>query len=173
MGWIRYYLYCKEWSIYPFVPPLFSLLLALLLNPVYENLLNERLKNFLERKGISNFDLIKVIIENRALQIAYLTEVPAFAVAAITTAQSNYPKLLVGLGIFGIILLITIAAKVFLTDPDYLSETTFPAKGRPRLLARLEWSQRTFYSFILILLNVCFITIIIITLPKRSVPMCP
>jgi hypothetical protein len=164
------YLAGKEWDIYPFIHSFFSLLLSLVLIPIYERLLDDRLNSFLTQKGLGqNFDLVKAITTTRGLQIAYLTEVPVFAVSLIASVQANHPILLVILVILGILLIITIPPGLFISDPDFLILTPFPRNRKPRFLAERNWTQKDFYSTLLVLLNLLFLVILVILLPGKSV----
>lgn len=167
------YVWGKEWSIYPFIPPIFSLLLSLFIIPRYDRLLNKMLLTFLKKEKLeANYELVKTVISARTLQIAYLTEVPVFAVSVIAAAQSNYPILLVCLTVIGLLLLLLISPKVFLSEPDYLATTEFPEtpkKGRLTSLNKRGWTQLDFYSTLLVFLNLFFLIIITITLPAKRV----
>lgn len=173
--WIQHlvatYVWGKEWSIYPFIPPVFSLLLSLAIIPRYDRLLDARLLSFLKHEELeANYELMKTVISARTMQIAYLTEVPVFAISVIAAAQSNYPELLVCLAIIGLLLLIFISPKVFLSQPDYLATTEFPEipkKSRLIFLAKRGWTQHDFYSALLVFLNLFFLIIIVITLPEK------
>src|SRR5437764_691618 len=94
----------KDWSAYPFIPPLFSLLLTLIFLPTFERLLDQRLFSYLKDKQRGDhFELTKAVIENRTLQLAYLTEIPVFATSVIVTLQSNSPKLMLFLALLGLL----------------------------------------------------------------------
>lgn len=165
------YLCTREWSIYPFIPSLFSLLLTLVLIPIYEQLFDDRLETFLQQKGLANAsDLVKTMTAIRGLQIAYLTEVPVFAVSVIAAAQSSHQGILVALAILGVLLILTIPPRLFLSDPDFLILTTFPQKRRPAFLARRNWTQKNFFATLLVLLNLLFLIILIVTLPQKTTP---
>lgn len=165
------YIYAREWSIYPFIPSLFSLLLTLVLIPIYEQLFDDRLETFLQQKGLEQAsDLVKTMTAIRGLQIAYLTEVPVFAVSVIATVQSNHSGILVALAILGVLLILTIPPRLFLSDPDFLVLTPFPQKRRPAFLARQNWTQKSFFAALLVLLNLLFLVILIITLPQKTTP---
>src|SRR5215510_13606361 len=98
---LSHYLYQKEWSIYPFIPPLFSLLLGLAIIPIYEKLIDKRIAELFESHGIKNdeqgnrLDLVKVAIKTRGLQLAYLTQLPNFAIAIFSAAKGNHPNLVI------------------------------------------------------------------------------
>lgn len=166
---INAYVYGKEWSIYPFIPPLFSLLLSLVLSPVYERVFDARLEEFLRDKGLSHLrELLWAVVSLRVLQVAYVTEVPVFVISVISAAQSNYPYLLAGLIIIILVVSIVLFPKVFMSPLDYLPMTVFPERRRPAFLAKRNWTQLKFYSIILIFLNLFFLVIIVITLPDRK-----
>lgn len=168
------YVWGKQWSVYPFIPPLFSLLLSLVIIPRYDWLLNGSLLSLLrESKREDDYEMVETLIRARTLQLAYITEVPVFVVSVTSAAQGNYPNLLVGLTIVGLLLLILIFPKVFLTPADYLASTEFPEmpkKGRLTVFARRGWKQHDFYSALLALLNIFFIVIIVVTLPEKKAP---
>ena len=167
------YVWDKEWSVYPFIPPVFSLLLSLAIIPQYDRLLNARLLSFLKTEQLdSSYELMKAVISARILQIAYLTEVPVFAVSVVAAAQSNHPTLVVLLAIIGLLLLLLISPKVFLSHPDYLATTEFPEitkRGRWTSLAKRGWKQHDFYAALLVFLNLFFLFIIVITLPDKRI----
>lgn len=172
MNWlIETYVNGKVWSIYPFIPPLFSLVLSLFLNRGYQLLYDKRLATFLENKGLDEFhSLITVLLSARMLQVAYLTEVPAFIASVVSAAQSDHHRLLGALIIAGTVLFIVIFPKVFLNEVDYLPMTFFPKRRKPRFLAKWGWTQETFYSLLLMLLNLAILVILVITLPDKKGP---
>lgn len=172
MNWlIETYVNGKVWSVYPFIPPLFSLALSLFLNRGYQRLYDKQLTTFLENEGLGQFKpLLGVLLSARMLQVAYLTEVPAFVVSVISAAQAGHPNLLVALVIVGLLLFLVIFPNVFMNEMDYLPTTSFPKRRRPAFLAKWGWTQETFYSVLLIVLNLAILVILVITLPDRKAP---
>lgn len=170
MRWlIETYVNGKVWSVYPFIPPLFSLALSLFLSRGYQRLYDKRLTTFLEREELNHFQpLISVLLSTRMLQVAYLTEVPAFIVSVISAGQANHPNLFVALIIAGLVLIIFIFPKVFMNEVDYLPTTPFPKRRRPAFLAKWDWTQETLYSLLLIVLNLAILVILVITLPDKK-----
>jgi hypothetical protein len=171
---IEYYHNLKEWSIYPFIPPIFSLLLSLVILPVYEKLIDTRIKEYLGSQGLKNdssgnkLDLVKSVIKTRGLQVAYLTELPTFAIAIISTAQGNYPRLVLLIWCITIIITLLAAGNVFIPKPGYLATTQFPKKRRPRWLAWFGLKQIHIYAALLPILTIALILIIVITLPEKK-----
>jgi hypothetical protein len=172
MNWlIKTYINGKEWSIYPFIPPLFSLALSLLLNRGYQRLYDKRLDDFLKDQGLDQIKpLLKVLLTARMLQVAYLTEMPAFVVSVISAAQAGHPYLLAVLAIAELVLFFTIFPNIFMSEVDYLPTASFPNRRRPAFLAKWNWTQETFYSRLLIIFNIAILVILVITLPDKKGP---
>jgi len=173
---LSHYLYQKQWSIYPFIPPLFSLLLGLVLIPIYQKLIDKRIAELLQSNGIRNdhtgnrLDLVKAAIKTRGLQLAYLTQVPNFAIAIIGAAKGNHPNLVIA----ALILALCVgfwSLRLFLTKPDYFATTYFPKRRNPEWLAKLRLKQIDLYAYALPVLTVVVIGIIVLTLPgKKTLP---
>lgn len=159
----------KVWSVYPFIPPLFSLILSIVLLPLYDRVLDENLRVFLNQRNYGDmFQQINGVLKGRGLQIAYLTEIPVFIISVISTVQSNHPVLLVGIVIFALLVVLIASPKVFLSQPDFLAITKFPVKGRPHFLANLDLTQLGFHASILALLNIILIIVIAFSLPTKG-----
>ena len=170
---LSHYLYQKQWSIYPFIPPLFSLLLGLVLIPIYQKLIDKRIDERLQSNGITNdntgnrLDLVRAAIKTRGLQLAYLTQVPNFAIAIITAAKGNHPNLVIA----ALILAGCVAfwsLRLFLKKPDYFATTYFPKTRRPEWLAKRGLKQIDLYAYVLPILTVVVIGIIVMTLPEKK-----
>jgi hypothetical protein len=170
---LNQYLYQREWSIYPFIPPVFSLLLGLVFIPSYEGLIDARISNLLIANGVRNdnagnrLDLVKSTMRARGLQVAYLTELPNFAIAIISTVQGNYPNLVLAAWLLATVLTL-FAGNLFLRKPDYVANTHFPKKRKPRWLAKFNLKQIDLYAGILPILTVVLIFIIVLTLPEKK-----
>jgi|ERR1051326_1371491 hypothetical protein len=167
------FLSSREWTIYPFIPPLSALSLSLFLIPFYEHVLDVKLRAFIEGIKSANptklllidYRKISQLLQTRALQIAYLSEIPAFLVSVFTTLQSSKPWLLTAIVAVMFILYLFVIPNLFMrNEPDYVStehprwEKWFLKKG---------FTYLSFYAKILALLNVVLIVIIIATLPKK------
>jgi hypothetical protein len=172
MNWlIETYVKGKVWSIYPFIPPLFSLAMSLFLNRSYQRLYDRRLTTFLDNEGLIQFkSLFSDLLSTRILQVAYLTEVPAFVVSVLSAAQGGHPSLLVALALAELVIFIVVIPDVFMTEVDYLPLTPFPKRRRPAFIAKRGWTQETFYSLLLIILNFTILFILVITLPDKKGP---
>lgn len=158
------YIYSKEWSIYPFIPPIFSLFLSIFIAPIYENLLGEKEKNFLAPLQLDS-EKVEGIIKDRGLQAAYMTEVPAFFISVITLIKSDFPSLLIILIIGVFLFAMIILPVIYFRAPAFHATTKFPQSGRPNFLAKRNWTYFGFYSRLLIILNLLIIFIIYLTLP--------
>lgn len=170
---LSHYLAQKEWSIYPFIPPLFSLLLGLVLIPLYQTLIDKRIAELFESNGIKNdangnrLDLVKAAIKTRGLQLAYLTQLPNFAIAIISAAKGNHPNLVIAALILAACLAFW-SLRLFLLKPDYFATTYFPKKRRPKWLAERDLKQIDLYAFALPILTLVVIVMIVITLPETA-----
>ena len=167
----------RAWSIYPFVPPVFSLVLSILLIPLYDRVLDDNLRVFLRaRSAEDKFKQINEILKGRALQIAYLTEIPVFVVSGLTTAQSNHPLLLMLIAGAALLVVLITSPRVFLSSPDYIAGTKLPEKLDDcwrgtgwfwRLVDKADLMQVTVYTILLAVLNVILIIVIAIALPSK------
>jgi len=157
----------RQWSVYPFIPPVFALLLSVFLVPAYEKLLSENLKGFLRTRNIEDrFELIDAIVKARSLQIAYLTEVPVFAVSVVSVIEARYPAIPIIIIVLGSVLVLVTAPKLFLKDSDFISTTKFPEKGWPKFVADRNYTYDDFYSVVLACLNLILIVVLILALPS-------
>jgi hypothetical protein len=158
----------RVWSIYPFIPPLFSLVLSIFFIPLYDRVLNDNLRGFLNQRNYGDmFQQINGVLKGRGLQIAYLTEIPVFVISVISTLQSNHPKFLIAIVIAVLIIMLIVSPKVFLSQPDYLSNTKFPEKGWPQFLAKKGFTQLAFHASVLAALNIILIIVIAVSLPTK------
>lgn len=164
----RQFFATRVWSVYPFIPPIFSLVLSILLIPLYDRVLNDNLRMFLNQRNYGDkFQQINAVLKGRGLQMAYLSQIPVFIVSVVSTLKSNYPKLLITIVIAALLVALIVSPKVFLSQPDYLSTTKFPEKGRPRFLARKGFTQLAFHASVLAALNIILIIVIAVSLPTK------
>src|ERR1043165_3472443 len=171
------FLTTRDWTGYPFVPPLTALCLGLLLIPLYEEVLDVKLRSFFERIKEQNeakdpeetvvflldYPKISQLLQTRTLQVAYLSEIPAFLVSVITTLQSTRPWLLTTLVVLTIGLYAAVVPKLFMrNEPDYVRTEV------PRWAKRsFTFTYLTLYARVLGVLNIVLIAIIIASLPKK------
>jgi hypothetical protein len=159
----------REWSFYPFIPPLFSLFANIYVNPIYSKQHEEILRNYLNSEGMGEkFDLINAIAKDRGLQVAYLSGIPAFIASIVATLKSTYSILLTIIVVITFLILLPLYLKVFLKQPGYHATTRFPEKAKPAFIFVREWTYHKFYSNVLILFNIFLIIIIIIALPSKQ-----
>lgn len=158
----------KDWSLYPFIPPLFSLFLSLYLMPLYSELFSKNLKAYLDSQSLGRqFDIINAIAKDRGLQIASLTGAASFVASFVATLRSNHPVILTA----GVIILLLVGGvlflKIFLRVPGYHATTRFPEKRYPNFLYKRKWTYLDVYSKALASINLVLIIIIIIALPEK------
>lgn len=169
------FLTTREWTPYPFVPPLTALALSLWLVPFYGRVLDAKLRKFIENAKRENGEQnplldsgkIEGILKARALQTSYLTGLPTFVVSVLATVKSGRPWLLTTVVASIFLLYLLIVPKLFMQDaPDYVS-TEHPGwvseKRRMRGFTYLK-----FYSILLPLLNLVLIGVIIASLPAKK-----
>lgn len=152
----------KEWSIYPFIPPLLSLIVSLFVSPIYDALFGSSLRDFLaERKMEKSYVIVNGIAKDRSLQSAYLTGAISFFSSIITTLKSDHPIVLTAILLPFFVLILVLFLKIFMRKPGYLATTVLPNRG---------WTYSSFYSNILLIFNSILIFIIIFALPARKNP---
>lgn len=163
----------KDWEIYPFIPPLFSLFLSFILIPIYEKLFNSKLESYLELRGMRDkFMIIAAIAQGRGLQIAYLSGIPSFLISAIAASKSDHPRMLVAVILLALLVGLPISLFVFLEkNPGDHAMTYLPntLMYRP-LFSKRNWTYSKLYARTLSLLNVLLIAIIIYVLPEKQTP---
>src|SRR5580765_4383873 len=117
------FLSSRAWNLYPFIPPITSLLLSRLVIPSYENVLNAKLRDFLNRAIQSDdYQKISALLTSRGLQIAYLTEIPAFLVAVFATVEARHPKILqLSIGAMFVMYLLIFPKLFMRCEPDYVA----------------------------------------------------
>jgi hypothetical protein len=172
-GWIgsAYQFFAgKDWGWYPFVPTLYSLFLSIWVVPLFDSLSGQRLASFLEGRGLRGMEpIITGIVEDRALQTAYLTSLPSLIVSIIATMQSQYTTVL--LVAIGTLLVLTLrpAVRVFSVEPGTLSTEILRGKRfLARKLAKRRWTWARWYTLLLIIFNASMLVVIAIALPRRS-----
>ncbi len=172
------FLTTRQWTLYPFVPSLTALGLSLFLIPLYEQVLDVKLRAFFERIKerlkvkypadtviifVADYPKVSQLLQTRAVQVAYLSEIPAFLVAVFTTVQSTQPWLLTAVVVLTVLLYASVVPKLFMrNEPDYVSTE------QPRWAKRFfKFTYLTFFARVLALLNIILIIVIIASLPKR------
>lgn len=166
------FLTTRQWTVYPFIPPLTALILSWPLIPLYEHVLDDKLRTFIDgikadptKDQVLDYPKISQLLQTRALQIAYLTEIPAFLVSVLTTVQSTKPCLMTTIVAVIFVLYLLVVPNLFMrNEPDYVS-TEHPWWARPPFKKSVTYLK--FYSKVLILLNIVLIIVIIVTLPPK------
>jgi hypothetical protein len=169
----------KDWSIYPFVSPVFSLFFSLFLSPLYGNLFEKKLRDYLKKEDVKSEELIKhvnQITKDRALQIAYLTSIPSFLISTIATVKADYPFLLLSIFLIGLFAGLPLFLIIFLNDPGTHAATTVIIKPETKLIKKLffkypakkKWTYLDLYSRLLVMLNLVLIIIIVIATPQKG-----
>jgi hypothetical protein len=159
----------KDWTPYPFIPPIFSLYVSLYLLPIYSNLHARSLKAYLESEGLGDkFEAINAVAKDRSLQVAYLSGIAAFLISTIATLKSDHPVILTAVLIIILLIGLPLLLRVFLAAPGYHSTTRFPEKATPNFIFKRSWTYLDVYSKTLSFFTILLIIVIILALPEKK-----
>ena len=158
----------KEWTLYPFLPALCSILVSLYITPIYSRNYDEKLRAFLKMETLESiFPIVSGISKDRALQISYLTGIPAFVASLVATIRSSHPVALTTAVALTFLIILRVYVRMFSSPPGHLTTTRFPRRGKPKFIYERGWTYSGFYSFLLILFNLVLIGVIAFALPRR------
>jgi hypothetical protein len=165
----------REWSVYPFVPPVFSLLVGWILVPIYnlwfDRRLAERLKNVplfpgSPRRLAEKREQIRDIVLGSALQLSYLTALPTLIVTFLAVASEQEHSIVVfSSAVIAVLVVPAIWFLIYSPDPEYFNTTKLASEGW-----RNKWTYLKLYSVVLGLLNVLAISLIVWSLPSKKGP---
>ena len=162
----------KDWDIYTFVSPIFTLILSIYIVPIYSKLFSENLKRFLiSHKMGDKQTIIDGISKDRGLQTAYVTGIPSFILSLIVTLRSSNRAIPLIILFIVLIIVVPILPHVFLKEPGSNDITVPQGNGIiSRILRKRKWTYLYLYSRILALLNILLIIAIVIALPQKHSP---
>src|SRR5437899_3806449 len=141
----------RNWDIYVFISPVFTLILSIYIVPIYSKLFSENLKRFLISNQMGDKQsIIDGISKDRGLQTAYVTGIPAFIVSLIVSLRSSNRVIPTIILFVVIIVVMPILPYVFLKEPG-TNETTVPQGNGiiSRILRKRGWTYLYIYSRIL------------------------
>ena len=169
---LRSFVASREWSIYPFVPPIFSLLVGWILVPIYnlwfDRRLAERLRNVplfpgSQRRLAEKREQIRDIVLGSGLQLSYLTALPTLIVTFLAVAsQQQHTIVVFSSAVIAVLVVPTVWFLIYSPEPDYFNTTKLASAGW-----RNRWTYLGIYSVMLGLLNVLAISLMVWSLPTK------